>query len=276
MDEFVLDAFNPTKPNSFIAITSHQLYSSQDNFSSEVSKEKGRCTYPDNGKYRIMGYVWKYGKNRHLLTFYKAAMVCGFCPGSGSAAEKSFSRADVFKRHLTSVHAVDPTPPSSSKKISAAGNVNSAKKLSETFNSAQEFYEHLGDRVLHLVQQEEASQAINAARLAEFENDQSAHGVLRNDTLPTTANSRSKDENEDDQPVADDEDSILSRKERRNNRQKYLHLTHTKGSLPSKTKAQGSVVKTYVADLEAQTTRRAEAFHNSVQDKGPGSQYSYG
>ena len=51
-------------------------------------------------------------------------MVCGFCPGSGSAVEKSFNRADVFKRHLTAVHGVEQTPLNSRKKTpsgSAAG-----------------------------------------------------------------------------------------------------------------------------------------------------------
>jgi hypothetical protein len=43
-------------------------------------------------------------------------MVCGFCPGSGSPAEKSFNRADVFKRHLTSVHGVEQTPPNCRKR----------------------------------------------------------------------------------------------------------------------------------------------------------------
>src|SRR5258706_13503458 len=125
----------------------------------------------------------KIRKTRHTLTHYKGTMVCGFCPGSGSAAEKSFNRADVFKRHLTSVHAVEQTPPNSRKK--AAGGLNAGKKLSgyapdatgkcstcsPTVNNAQDFYEHLDDCVLRIVQQEDPSEAINAGRLAEVEND---------------------------------------------------------------------------------------------------------
>jgi hypothetical protein len=53
------------------------------------------------------GFAQKYGMNRHTLTHYEGTMVCGFCPGSGSAAEKSFNCANVFKRQLISDHAVE-------------------------------------------------------------------------------------------------------------------------------------------------------------------------
>ncbi|KAL8921307.1 MAG: hypothetical protein Q9208_005780 [Pyrenodesmia sp. 3 TL-2023] len=110
-------------------------------------------------------------------------MVCGFCPGSGSAAEKSFNRADVFKRHLTSLHGVEQTPPNSRKKVLSTSN---AKKASDSsgdaagkcstcsamFSNAQEFYEHLDDCVLRVVQQEEPSEAINEQHLAEVAHDQ--------------------------------------------------------------------------------------------------------
>jgi hypothetical protein len=116
-----------------------QSHSCQDNVSSEEYREKakGLCSYPECGKifkdlkahmlthqherpekcpiqtcdYHIKGFARKYDMNRHTLTHYKDTMICGFCPGSGSMAEKSFNRADVFKRHLTSVHAVEQTPP---------------------------------------------------------------------------------------------------------------------------------------------------------------------
>ncbi|PQE07794.1 hypothetical protein CJF31_00007621 [Rutstroemia sp. NJR-2017a BVV2] len=150
--------------------------------------------------YHVKGFDRKYDKNRYILTHYKGTMVCGFCPGSGSAAEKSFNRADVFKRHLTSVHAVEQTPPNSRKKTSA--NINSGKKLSgyapdatgkcstcsATFSNAQDFYEHLDDCILRIVQQEELSEAINARHLAEVEQDQAVHETLRNNALPVTTN----------------------------------------------------------------------------------------
>ena len=285
--------------------------------------------------YHIKGFARKYDKNRHTLTHYKGTMVCGFCPGSGSAAEKLFNRADVFKRHLTSVHAVDQTPPNSRKKISAAGNVNIVKKLSgyapdatgkcstcsETFSNAQDFYEHLDDCVLRIVQQEEPSEANNAARLAEVENDHSSCETLRNDAPSMTIKAHSTDEDEEDQLTDDDGDYKSSRKELRNDHQKPLGLTHTNSNLPLKRKGEekrkvylsswGSDAslmkmkkrilcvfdgprllwkddlmldgdyevrmnlsdgdaKTYVTDLDVQTMQRAEAFHNSAQDKkGP-------
>jgi hypothetical protein len=69
-------------------------------------------------EYHLKGFARKYGKNRHTLTHYEGTMVCSFCPGSGSAAEKGFNRADVFKRHLISVHGVEQAPSNSRKKSS--------------------------------------------------------------------------------------------------------------------------------------------------------------
>ncbi|CZR61400.1 uncharacterized protein PAC_11296 [Phialocephala subalpina] len=168
------------------------------NFRGDESKERGRCTYPDCGnvykdlkahmlthqnnrpekcpmktcEYHVKGFVRKYDKNRHTLTHYKGTMVCGFCPGNGSASEKSFNRADVFKRHLTSVHGVEQTPPNSRKRL---GNINSATKLSRyapdatskcstcsgTFSNAQDFYDHLDACVLRIVNLAEPLEAIN-------------------------------------------------------------------------------------------------------------------
>jgi hypothetical protein len=269
----------PYPPPRRHSVISHHSYSS-DNFSSEESREKGRCTYPECGKvfkdlkahmlthqnerpekcpiqtcdYHIKGFARKYDKNRHTLTHYKGTMVCGFCPGSGSAAEKSFNRADVFKRHLTSVHAVEQTPPNSRKKTS--GSITSGKKLSgyapdatgkcstcsSTFMNAQDFYEHLDDCVLRIVQQEEPSEAINAARLAEVEQDQAVHETLRNNALPTTTtNLYSADEDEDEEELDDEKDDDFSlrtksRKVRGNRNpangvQKSRGLTHSKGGV---------------------------------------------
>jgi hypothetical protein len=219
---------------------------------SEVNSEASRrCPNPDCGKvfkdlkahmlthqnerpekcpiatcdYHIKGFARKYDKNRHTLTHYKGTMVCGFCPGSGSAAEKSFNRADVFKRHLTSVHAVEQTAPNSRKKTS--GGLNTSRKLtgyapdatgkcstcSVTFNNAQDFYEHLDDCVLRIVQQEDPSEAINARRLAEVENDPVVHEALRNSIHPVTAvNHFSADEEEDDEEMEDaDDDDYTAR-----------------------------------------------------------------
>lgn len=290
--------------------------------------------------YHIKGFARKYDKNRHTLTHYKGTMVCGFCPGSGSAAEKSFNRADVFKRHLTSVHAVEQTPPNSRKKTSSV--VNNSKKLtgyapdatgkcstcSATFYNAQDFYEHLDDCVLRIVQQEEPSEAINAARLAEVEQDSNVHDTLRNNSLPTTTHMYSADDDEDEEEMDDDNDddfslrSKASRKGRgnpKNGVQKSRGLTHSKGGVTLNTKSRKrrkdypsswgcpttqmkmkkrvlcvfdgprrlwkddmmldtdyevrmklNNEKAYVTDLDVQTMRRADAFHNSTEEeKGP-------
>jgi hypothetical protein len=185
----------------------------------EDTKQKERCPHPDCGRvfkdlkahmlthmserpekcpimtceYHIKGFARKYDKNRHTLTHYKGTMVCGFCPGSGSPAEKSFNRADVFKRHLTSVHGVEQTPPNCRKRSPGA----SAKKgtnyspdatgkcstCTSTFSNAQDFYEHLDDCVLRVVQQEEPSEAINQQRLAEVASDEEVKKTMEKHQL---------------------------------------------------------------------------------------------
>lgn len=124
-------------------------------------------------EYHTKGFARKYDKNRHALTHYKGTMVCPFCPGPGTAYEKSFNRADVFKRHLTAVHNVEQTPPNSRKQLafssssSAASSRDGGAALSRgttsagatakcsichtQFFTAQDFYEHLDDCVLNVI-----------------------------------------------------------------------------------------------------------------------------
>jgi hypothetical protein len=201
-------------------------------------------------------------------------MVCGFCPGSGSAAEKSFNRADVFKRHLTAVHGVEQTPPNSRKKTGAnGGSSNSSTKLtgyapdatgkcstcSQTFSNAQDFYEHLDDCVLRIVQQEDPAEAINAKRLAEVENDRDVHNTLEKNHLPTiTMTATTEDADDEDENMDDDEydedfkiargvrGSLTSpgRKTRGGNNppngvQKSRGMTHSRGGVPLQTKSRG-------------------------------------
>jgi hypothetical protein len=195
-------------------------------------KEKGRCPFSDCGRifkdlkahmlthqserpekcpimtceYHTKGFARKYDKNRHTLTHYKGTMVCGFCPGPGSPAEKSFNRADVFKRHLTSVHGVEQTPPNCRKRSpngstkkgtnyspDATGKCSTCSVL---FSNAQEFYEHLDDCVLRVVQQEEPSEAINQQRLAEVAADEEVQKTMEKHQLLDAAG-----------PLEDDNDS---------------------------------------------------------------------
>lgn len=213
-------------------------------FDAEQDKEKGRCTYPECRKvfkdlkahilthqndrpekcpiqtceYHTKGFARKYDKNRHTLTHYKGTLVCGFCPGSGSPAEKSFNRADVFKRHLMSVHGVMPYPPNNRinrKKSNLASReleknhlhapdaTGKCSTCNSSFSNAQDFYEHLDDCVLRIVQQEDPSEAINAARLADVENDIEVQETLRKHNL--TPDTIALHDTEHDEEEMDDE-----------------------------------------------------------------------
>ena len=169
-------------------------------------------------EYNKKGFARKYDKNRHTLTHYRGTMVCGFCPGSGTAAEKSFNRADVFKRHLTSVHGVEQNPPNSRKRSPSKSNINltsycqdatgKCSTCGSTFVNAQDFYEHLDDCVLKIVQQEDPSEAINASRLAEVSNDDDVQATFeRNNLRPEgSLSSMDEDDEEEEEDGGDDED----------------------------------------------------------------------
>ncbi|OBU00611.2 hypothetical protein VE01_01145 [Pseudogymnoascus verrucosus] len=209
-------------------------------------------------EYHTKGFARKYDKNRHTLTHYKGTMVCGFCPGSGSAAEKSFNRADVFKRHLTGVHCVEQVPPNSRRKTSngsSSGPTSAAGSTAATttgrpvgyapdatgrcstcgamFPSAQDFYEHLDDCVLRLVQQEEPAEAINAERLAEVSRDRAVLETLRASNLPTTTPDQTSfsdaEDGEDD--AADDEDDDENSARPAGRKGAKRGLTHSKGGV---------------------------------------------
>lgn len=212
---------------------------------SEEDKEKGVCPIPDCGRsfkdlkahmlthqterpekcpiqtceYHIKGFARKYDKNRHTLTHYKGTMVCGFCPGSGTAAEKSFNRADVFKRHLTSVHNVEQTAPNSRRKSpsSASKKNNSTPSSTGTcstcgnmFANPQEFYEHLDDCVLRVVQQIDPAEDINQKNLSSIAEDSHVLETLENHGLPsadyTVPSNYDDDEDMDEEDAEGDDD----------------------------------------------------------------------
>lgn len=202
----------------------------------DETREKGMCPLPECGRvfkdlkahmlthqnerpekcpiatceYHVKGFARKYDKNRHTLTHYKGTMVCGFCPGSGSAAEKSFNRADVFKRHLTTVHGVEQNPPNSRKRSpsnrkvlgNAQPNVaGTCSTCSVTFANAQEFYEHLDDCVLRVVQQTDPSEAINQRLLTSVAEDKDVTETLDRNGLSKSIeyNVPNYDEDEDEE-----------------------------------------------------------------------------
>jgi hypothetical protein len=145
-------------------------------------------------------------------------MVCGFCPGSGSSVEKSFNRADVFKRHLTSVHGVEQVPPNSRRKspisgkktASTPGQAGTCSTCSVTFPSAQEFYEHLDDCVLRVVQQIDPAEAINQKHLGTIAEDKEVKETLDKHNLPASGDynaAESLEDDEDDDESADNDDA---------------------------------------------------------------------
>ncbi|KAK3398915.1 hypothetical protein B0T20DRAFT_184662 [Sordaria brevicollis] len=284
----------PLEPPRRQSMVSYQSgFSEQPYSGDEASKEKQRCPHPECGKtfkdlkahmlthqterpekcpiatceYHVKGFARKYDKNRHTLTHYKGTMVCGFCPGSGSAAEKSFNRADVFKRHLTAVHGVEQTPPNSRKKTGGVNGSSGNKKLtgyapdatgkcstcSQTFSNAQDFYEHLDDCVLRIVQQEDPAEAINAKRLAEVENDREVHNTLEKNNLPTTTTMTTQMDDDEDEDMVDEddnEDSVSGRGSKNspsrktkgnpaNGVQKSRGLTHSRGGVTLQSKTRG-------------------------------------
>ncbi|KAI7280939.1 hypothetical protein KC345_g4462 [Hortaea werneckii] len=173
-----------------------------------------KCPIP-TCEYHIKGFARKYDKNRHTLTHYKGTMVCGFCPGSGSAAEKSFNRADVFKRHLTSVHGVEQTPPNARRKspTSTTRKAFGVQDISgmcstcgNTFANAQDFYEHLDDCVLRVVQQADPSEAINEKLLSSVAEDQQVQDTMDRHMLPNTVDFNASNSLYDEEEAEDEED----------------------------------------------------------------------
>ena len=138
-----------------------------------------------------------------------------FCPGSGSAAEKSFNRADVFKRHLTSVHGVEQTPPNarrkspttlSSKRAFGRDVSGMCSTCGVTFASAQDFYEHLDDCVLRVVQQADPSEAINEKLLGSVAEDQQVQETLEKHMLPTGVDFNAPTSFNDDEEEGEEEE----------------------------------------------------------------------
>ncbi|KAJ5585820.1 hypothetical protein N7450_005607 [Penicillium hetheringtonii] len=276
------------------------------------TKEKGRCPFPDCGRifkdlkahmlthqserpekcpiltceYHTKGFARKYDKNRHTLTHYKGTMVCGFCPGPGSPAEKSFNRADVFKRHLTSVHGVEQTPPNCRKRSPNGGSSQKGTNYSPdatgkcstcsiTFSNAQDFYEHLDDCVLRVVQQEEPSEAINQQRLAEVASDEEVQKTMEKHQLLDSTGSFEEDDSHDED---DFNDLWRNRKSKSSASAPASRVILGSNNAVSKNvrlrlpggAGDGTHRDAYVTDLDVETMKRAEGVLSaSDAERGP-------
>ena len=192
---------------------------------SKQSEEMSRCTCPACGKvykdmkahmlshqserpekcpikacdYHMKGFARKYDRNRHVLTHSAGHMACGFCPGSGTAAEKAFSRVDLFKRHLTSIHGVDEISPINHRRTNQTTSITRSNNASDapakcsicslTFRDAQGFYGHLDDCVLRKVLEEHPLEAVQAKFFVESEQAcEEVHHTLPADDLPISSN----------------------------------------------------------------------------------------
>ena len=139
-----------------------------------------KCPIP-TCSYHKKGFARKYDKNRHTLTHYRGTLVCGFCPGAGTSAEKGFNRADVFKRHLGGVHGVEMGGGGGGGKAGKGSRKGSSRTAGEAknggggngrcstcgviFDGAQALYEHLDECVLRIVQRVEACEGVNQTHL---------------------------------------------------------------------------------------------------------------
>ncbi|KAI9706184.1 MAG: hypothetical protein M1820_004945 [Bogoriella megaspora] len=264
----------------------------------EEGKEKGLCPIPECGRvfkdlkahmlthqterpekcpiptceYHQKGFARKYDKNRHTLTHYKGTMVCGFCPGTGSAAEKSFNRADVFKRHLTSVHGVEQTPPNSRKKSptvnkksynSSHNTAGTCSTCGVTFANAQEFYEHLDDCVLRVVQQTDPSEAINQRILTSVADDKDVKETMGRHMLSTSVDYSAGTYDE-----AEDDDDDESEKEDVND--------DTYGARASSRSGKGGIRSNKKSSSVTKTTNNNQTGGGAGARRGAGLTYSKG
>ncbi len=144
--------------------------------------------------YNNKGFSRRHDKNRHTLTHYRGLMVCSFCPGSGTVAEKTFNRADVFKQHLTTMHNIKQNPPNSRKKSPTAIGRTTSDQLQDAtgkcptcqdvFATAQALYEHLDDCVLRLVQTADPGEAVNERLLYSIAYDEDVKATMKRHGLP--------------------------------------------------------------------------------------------
>lgn len=98
-----------------------------------------------NCPYHTKGFARKYDRNRHALTHYRGTLACPVCPADSE--ESVFHRADVFKRHLVSVHHVEHN---GSEPYS--GGCTVCNKKEGTFGTLGEYYEHLDECIMAVLE----------------------------------------------------------------------------------------------------------------------------
>jgi hypothetical protein len=145
-------------------------------------------------EYHIKGFIKSYDRIRHINTHLKATMVCGFCPGTGSSAEKTFNRCDVFLRHLCAVHGAEKLAlgrhrelcsrgrNKATRKSTAGGPLATCTLCAEPFD-IQAFHEHLSGCVFRRVTSD--FQDACEQELAHIPDTEDAKGSPRNDSVVT-------------------------------------------------------------------------------------------
>jgi hypothetical protein len=136
-------------------------------------------------EFHVRGFCRKYDKQRHTLTHFKGTLVCNFCPGRGTPAAKTFQRADVFKRHLVSVHGAENSQSPPSRKSSSPkstipcmessechwpGSYGNCSNCSVTFANVQPFYYHLDECVISSVLRQASNYSADAPLKRQVEN----------------------------------------------------------------------------------------------------------
>ena len=135
--------------------------------------------------YHIKGFARKFECARHTLSHYRRTMVCDFCPDI--LPLNQFNRADLFQRHLTSLHGVTQSP-TGSRRIASTPAAKSGDRgkgtgkcpaCSRGFNNVQDLYDHLFDCIIDKLKKEQLSEHANYEPLMQTNDDLSRDKVER-------------------------------------------------------------------------------------------------
>ncbi|KAL2696891.1 hypothetical protein AAEP93_002186 [Penicillium crustosum] len=157
------------------------ISSDEDSDKSHDPVNEGRCPQCDLVFVDLRAHAMTHNETERLEKCPIGVMVCHFCPGAGTPKEKSFTRVDVFKRHLITVHGVmqlqpnqlDQSPISSIKTDMdhTSDSTGNCSICNEPFEDAQDFYKHIDNCVMLNVMQG-SSEPVNNMRLPEVSEDE--------------------------------------------------------------------------------------------------------